>query len=134
VVAPDRRAARGQYGVLVWVASLDGARLQEHQTGGLAVAVARLWLLSVGGEAEATIPANTVPDVTAWVPEQPRTRRATRLRLVSVLRRGWILILVALLEQAPLPRGRFIPEPWPAVTAREEPAPVLPDPEMPLAA
>jgi hypothetical protein len=100
----------------------------------LAVAVARLWLLSVGGEAEATIPANTVPDVTAWVPEQPRTRRATRLRLVSVLRRGWILILVALLEQAPLPRGRFIPEPWPAVTALEEPAPVLPDPEMPLAA
>jgi len=100
----------------------------------LAVAVARLWLLSVGGEAEAAIPANTVPDITAWVPEQPRTRRATRLRLVSVLRRGWILILVALLEQAPLPRGRFIPEPWPAVTALEEPAPVLPDPEMPLAA
>src|SRR5918996_4438763 len=31
----------------------------------LAVAVATLWLLSVGGEAEETIPANAVPDITA---------------------------------------------------------------------
>src|SRR5512145_523735 len=100
----------------------------------LAVAVATLWLLSVGGEAEETIPASTVPDVTDLVPTQPRLRRATRLRLVSVFRRGWILILVALLNQAPLPMGRFIPEPWPAVTALEEPAPRLPDLEMLLAA
>ena len=63
----------------------------------LAVAVATLWLLSVGGEAEETIPASTVPNVTALIPEQPRMRRATRLRLVSVFRRGWNLILVALL-------------------------------------
>ena len=100
----------------------------------LAVAVATLWLLSVGGEAEETIPASTVPDVTALIPEQPRMRRATRLRLVSVFRRGWNLILVALLEQAPLPMGRFVPEPWPAVMALEEPAPLLPNLEVPLAA
>src|ERR671937_259849 len=50
----------------------------------LAVAVATLWLLSVGGEAEETIPASTVPDVMALVPTPPRMRRATRLRLVSV--------------------------------------------------
>src|SRR4029450_1423385 len=71
----------------------------------LAVAVATLWLLSVGGEAEETIPVSTVLDVTALVPGQPRTRRATRLRLVSVFRRGWNLILVALLDHAPLPLG-----------------------------
>jgi hypothetical protein len=53
-----------------------------------AVAVATLWRLSVGGEAEETIPASTVPDVTALVPRQPRMRRATRLRLVSIFRRG----------------------------------------------
>jgi len=100
----------------------------------LAVAVATLWLLSVGGEADATIPASTVLDVTALVPQPPRTREATRLRLVSVFRRGWNLILVALLEQAPLPMGRFLPEPWPAVTALEEPAPLWPALEMPLAA
>lgn len=88
----------------------------------LAVAVATLWLLSVGGEADATIPASTVPDVTALVPTPPRTRRATRLRRVRVFRRGWHLILVALLDQAPLPLGRFIPEPWPAVPVPQTPA------------
>ena len=92
----------------------------------LAVAVATLWLLSVGGEADATIPASTVLDVTALVPQPARTRRATRLRLVSVFRQGWILILVALLDQAPLPLGRFVPEPWPAVPEQETPSrPVL---------
>jgi len=100
----------------------------------LAVAVATLWLLSVGGEAEETIPASTVPDITALVPRQPRTRCATRLRLVSVFRRGWNLILVALLDQAPLPMGRFLPEPWPAVLEPEEQAPLLPALEVPLAA
>jgi hypothetical protein len=100
----------------------------------LAGAVATLWLLSVGGEAEETIPASTVPDVTALVPTPLRMRRATRLRLVSVLRRGWTLILVALLEQAPLPMGLFVPEPWPAVMALEEDAPLLPNLEVPLAA
>ena len=85
----------------------------------LAVAVATLWLLSVGGEADATILASTVPDVTARVPEPLRGRRATRLRLVSVFRRGWNLILVALRDHAPLPLGRFVPEPWPAVPVPE---------------
>ena len=93
-----------------------------------------LWLLSVGGEAEETIPASTVPDVTALVPEPPRTRRATRLRLVSVFRRGWNLILVALLDHAPLPLGRFVPEPWPAVPVPEEATPSLPVLALPQAA
>jgi hypothetical protein len=100
----------------------------------LAVAVATLWLLSVGGEADEAIPASTVPEVIALIPMPLRLRRATRLRLVSVFRRGWTIILVALLEQAPLPMGRFIPEPWPAVTARRELAPLLPDLGVPLAA
>jgi hypothetical protein len=52
--------------------------------------------------------------------QHERTRRATRLRLVSVFRQGWVALLVALLRQEPLPEGRFIPEPWPAVPAWEE--------------
>ena len=84
----------------------------------LAVAVATLWRLSVGGAAEETIPESTVPDITGVVPRTPRTRRATRRRLVSVFRRGWSLILVALLDQAPLPMGCFLPEPWPAEPVR----------------
>ena len=100
----------------------------------LAVAVATLWLLSVGGEADATVPASTVLDVTTLVPQPPRTREATRLRLVSVFRRGWNLILVALLDHAPLPMGRFVPEPWPAVPVPEEAPTVLPGLALPQAA
>jgi hypothetical protein len=85
----------------------------------LAVAVATLWLLSVGGWAEETIPASTLLDVSAALAHQRRQRRATRLRLVSTFRRGWITVVVALLRQTPLPLGAFRPEPWPSVPAIE---------------
>jgi Transposase DDE domain len=79
----------------------------------LAVAVATLWRLSVGGAAEETIPEGTLLDVSEALACQRRRHRATRLRLVSIFRRGWVLILVALLHHAPLPLGAFFPEPWP---------------------
>ena len=79
----------------------------------LAVAGATWWLLSVGGAAEETMPVSTLLDVTGVCPERPRTRRATRLRRVSVCRQGWVRRLGALLRQDPLPEGRFVPEPWP---------------------
>ena len=66
-------------------------------------------------------------------PERPRTRRATRLRLVSVFRQGWVTLLVALLRHEPMPRGRFVPEPWPVVPPLEEEVPV-PARAMPKAA
>lgn len=84
----------------------------------LAISVATLWLLQVGGEADDTIPDSTLLDVTGLCPHRPRARRARRWRLVSVFRRGWNLIVAALLRQEPLPKGRFIPEPWPT---RQEP-------------
>jgi hypothetical protein len=76
----------------------------------LAVAVATLWLLSVDKATDETIPASTLLDVTALYPGRPRTRRATRLRLVSVFRQGWVALVVALLRQEPLPQGHFVPE------------------------
>jgi DDE family transposase len=79
----------------------------------LAVAVATLWLLSVGGLAEETIPAGTLLELPATGGPGSRPRRATQLRLVSVFRQGWMTILVALLNHHRLPLGRFVPEPWP---------------------
>ena len=84
----------------------------------LAVSVATLWLVSVGGEAEdnAHIPEGVIPDIVDFL-VQPNTmrrmRKATMLRLVSIFRRGWITILVSLIRHDPLPLGRFISEPWP---------------------
>jgi hypothetical protein len=69
----------------------------------LAVAVATLWLLSVGGAADDAVPASTLHDVTGLALGRLRSRRATRLRLVSVFRQGWNTILVALLRQQQFP-------------------------------
>ena len=145
---PPEASTACWYGVRAWIApgfkSTQRAGWQWQRTHRTkperaarlwrAVAVATLWLLSVGGEADATVPASTVPDVTAWVPAQPRTRRATRLRLGSGFRRGWHLLLVALLDQAPLPLGRCVPAPWPAVPVPEQETPSLPVLALPQAA
>ncbi len=99
----------------------------------LAVAVATWWLLRVGEVADETMPVSTRLDVTGMCPERPRTRRATRLRLVRVLRQGWVTLLVAVLRHEPMPQGRFVPEPWPVVPPLEEEVPV-PVRAMPKAA
>jgi hypothetical protein len=98
----------------------------------LAVAVATLWLRSVGGATQATIPPSTFLDLTAALGQASRQRRATRLRLVSVFRQCWNLLLVALLQGQRLPTGRFVPEPWPSADHRNIELPVIH--EMPLAA
>jgi hypothetical protein len=86
----------------------------------LVIALATLWLLSVGGEADAALAAEaeTALPLPAGTGAPTRTRRATRLRLVGIVRRGWARILIALINHEPLPHGRFLPEPWlPAVPA-----------------
>src|SRR2546426_1103350 len=98
----------------------------------LAVAVATLWLLSVGGEADATIPADTLLPLPTPELSPCRQRQATRLRLVSVFRQGWMAIMVALLNQRRLPTGRFVPEPWPGSENRRTKLEVTR--ELPLAA
>jgi hypothetical protein len=84
----------------------------------LAVAVATLWLLSVGGMAEETVPVGTLLPLPAHSLPVARPRRATQLRLVSVFRQGGIAILVALLNHRRLPLGRFVPEPWPSIAQK----------------
>jgi len=79
----------------------------------LALAVATLWVVSVGGEADATLPASSLPDLPATHVAR-RTTRRSRPRLPSCFRRGVLVILAALLRGAPLPLGRFCPEPWPS--------------------
>jgi hypothetical protein len=97
----------------------------------LAVAVATLWLLSVGGMAEETVPESTLLPLAPDDVPAARSRRATQLRLVSVFRWGWITIVVALMNQRRLPRGRFKPESWPeAVQDNTLRVPI----ELPLAA
>jgi len=92
----------------------------------LAMAVATLWTVSVGGAVEAaedgvaiTLDALT-PALCVPLPVTP-TRRS-RPRLLSCFRRGVIHICATLLAGRPLPRGYFIPLPWPATFPTASPA------------
>jgi len=97
----------------------------------LAVAVATLWLLRVGGLAEDTLPESTLLPLADADGPVSRPRQATQLRLVSIFRQGWITLLVALLNQRRLPQGRFKPEPWPSTTQEHTLRGII---ELPLAA
>ena len=81
----------------------------------LALALATWWLLSVGGEAEATLAPETLPPV----PGAAR-RQGKGWRLIGVFRRGWNLIMAALLTHQPLPTGQGAPEPWPIMPPESE--------------
>ena len=127
---PPAAADAGWYGLRAWIeqgfklAKRGGWQWQRTQMTDpdraarlwLAVAVATLWLVSIGGAADAAIAESTLPLLPGAGPRRPR--RATTLRLVSVFRRGFALWLAALLNDRPLPTGRFRPEPWPIAPLR----------------
>jgi hypothetical protein len=87
----------------------------------LAIAVATLWVVSVGGEADATLPASSFDDLPATHIARRRTTKRTRPRLLSCFRRGLLVILAAALSGAALPFGRFYPEPWPTAASLGDP-------------
>src|SRR6266567_375868 len=74
----------------------------------LAIAVATLWVVSVGGEADATQPCSGLEAL----PERHIARRTatkrSRPRLQSCLAQGLRRIFVAVLDGRRLPMGRFI--------------------------
>ncbi len=115
------------YGMRSWIESgfkdMKRGGWQWHQTKmtdparaarlWLALAVATLWVVSVGGEADATLPASSVAALPELHVARRRARGRARPRLLSCFRRGVLTILAAVLQAQPLPLGRFLPEPWP---------------------
>lgn len=83
----------------------------------LAIAVATLWLVSVGGQAELTLPASSFEDLPEGHIARRRTTKRLQPRLLSCFRRGILVIMAALIAGQPLPLGRFHPEPWPSSTS-----------------
>lgn len=80
----------------------------------LVIAVATLWVVSVGGAADATLPASSLDALpSSHIAHRRRPTTGSRPRTLGCFRRGVILILVALLTQQPLPWVEFMPEPWP---------------------
>jgi len=129
---PPAGAAVAWYGLRAWIecgckdckrGGWDGpqtkmTRPERASRLWLARAVATLWTVSVGGAVEAsedraviTLDALTP----AWCVPLPVTpTRRSRPRLLRCFRRGVIHICATLLARRPLPRGSFVPLPWPA--------------------
>jgi len=76
----------------------------------LTLAVATLWAVSVGGAADATLPASTLEELPLDLVATLKARKRSR-RQLSCLRRGWIKILAQLLKGELLGLGPFLPEP-----------------------
>lgn len=82
----------------------------------LALAVATLWVVSVGGEADANLPACSL-DLLPPSHIARRTKfRSAQPRQLSCFTRGLIVILAALIAQRPIPLGVFFSDPWPLNT------------------
>lgn len=79
----------------------------------LVLAVATLWAVSVGGEAETTLPASGLDELPPTHVARRQPRLTAVARVLSCLRRGRIVLLIALIRGHAVPIGRFHPEPWP---------------------
>jgi Transposase DDE domain len=82
------------------------------------LALATLWLVEVGGSADLAVPPETVPALGR--PAVPPEALPAGGRLHSAFRAGLYTILAALWRGEPLPRGRFVPQEWPAVSEVHE--------------
>lgn len=81
----------------------------------LAIAVATLWVVSVGGEADQSLPPSSLHTLPPTHIARRLAKNTSRPRLLSCFKHGWILILVALSQHDSLPLGKFLPQPWPTL-------------------
>jgi hypothetical protein len=79
----------------------------------LVIAVATLWIVSVGGQADASVSPSSFDHLPLTHIARRTCKAWPQPRRLSCFCRGIIMILIALIKGDPLPLGRFIPEPWP---------------------
>jgi hypothetical protein len=79
----------------------------------LVLAVATLWAVSVGGAAEANLPASSLEALPLRHVARQRASGRPAPRALSCFRRGVLVLVVAAVAAQPPPTSRFLPEPWP---------------------
>ena len=124
---PPAQADVAWYGLRAWIECgfKDSKRggWQWHQTKmtdparaarlWLVIAVAMLWTVSVGCQAEAELPAAALDALPAGHVARRRATGRPTGRDVSCFRRGRLVLVAALCRGQELPLGQFLPEPWP---------------------
>jgi hypothetical protein len=81
----------------------------------LAIAVATLWVVSVGGEADANLPASSLEALPETHVARRKASGRSRPRMLSCFARGILTIVGMLIRGDGLVVGHFIPEPWPTM-------------------
>jgi hypothetical protein len=79
----------------------------------LAIAVATLWAVSVGGEVDATLPVSSLEALPQTHVARRKATGRSRPRMLSCFARGIVTIVGRLIRGDGLVLGRFVPEPWP---------------------
>jgi Transposase DDE domain len=82
----------------------------------LAIAVATFWVVSVGGQADASVPVSSLEALPATHVARRSASGRARPRLLSCFARGLLVIVGALLRGEGLRLGWFHPEPWPTAS------------------
>jgi hypothetical protein len=80
----------------------------------LAIAVATLWVVSVGGEADANLAVSSLEALPETHVARRKASGCSRPRMISCFARGILTIVAALIRGDGLVLGRFVPEPWPS--------------------
>jgi hypothetical protein len=123
-LAPEQAAA-AWYGMRSWIESgfKDTKRggWQWHHTKmvdpkraerlWLAIAVATLWTVSVGGEADASLPVSSLEALPELHIARRKATGRSQPRMISCFARGLLLIVGTLIRGEGLLLGRFVPEP-----------------------
>jgi hypothetical protein len=79
----------------------------------LAIAVATLWAVSVGGEVDASLPVSSLEALPQTHVARRQATKRSRPRMLSCFARGILTIVGMLIRGEGLVLGRFVPEPWP---------------------
>jgi DDE family transposase len=79
----------------------------------LAMALATLWVVSVGCQAEVALPGVVLCELPETHIARRTAKRGRAPRALSCFRRGRLLIVAALVNRQALPLGQLLPEPWP---------------------
>lgn len=83
----------------------------------LALAIATFWVVSVGGEADASLPASSLDQLPInHIARKNKKTSASQSRLLSCFTRGLIEVLNMLINHYPVFIGLFYPDPWPLKT------------------
>jgi hypothetical protein len=82
----------------------------------LALAMATFWVVSIGGEADVSLPASSLDQLPlTHIARKNKKLSATQPRQLSCFSRGLMEVLNIFIHQLPVGVGLFYPEPWPAV-------------------